>query len=175
MKTITTTLVQSVTGWLTDTSTPPPVRLLSILVVDDEESIRRFVSRVLDVAGYETTLCADGADAIATARGRRFDLLLTDVVMPEMTGAALAARLREDDPGLRVLYLTGFCDRLFDEKRALDHNEAFLEKPFSPLGLREAVSLAITGRVPSGPASPVPAASRPAGHHSAAPAAKDQE
>jgi two-component system cell cycle sensor histidine kinase/response regulator CckA len=135
------------TGWFEPASDKP----LTILVVDDEEPIRLYVDRVLSGAGYRTTLAANGADAIAAlARAGRFDLLLTDVAMPEMTGAELARRLREVDPHLKVLYLTGYSDRLFDEKVTLRNEESFLEKPCSAVGLLQAVSLAVTGRVTTG-------------------------
>jgi len=148
MKTIAKGLVQSVKQWAADRALSTGDQPMSILVVDDEESIRRYVDRVLTEAGYRTTLAVDGADAIAVAaRSGRFDLLLTDVVMPLMTGAELALRLRQDDPALKVLYLTGYSDRLFAEKLGLCEEEAFLEKPCSVAGLLEAVSLAITGRV----------------------------
>jgi CheY-like chemotaxis protein len=121
---------------------------ISILVVDDEEGIRRYVDRVLSDAGYRITIAVDGADAIAAvAREGRFDLLLTDVAMPNMSGAELARRLRCGDPDLRVLYLTGCSDQLFAERKTLWQQEAFLEKPCSMVGLLQAVSLAITGRV----------------------------
>ena len=121
-------------------------RPMRILVVDDDEPMRRYIDRVLSAAGYSTTLAVDGADAIgAVARGGPFDLLLSDVVMPEMTGPELALRLRQDDPDLKVLYLTGYSDSLFSEKIRLSKDEAFLEKPCSAVGLLQAVSLAITG------------------------------
>ena len=121
---------------------------MSILVVDDDEPMRRYIDRVLSAAGYSTTLAVDGADAIgAVARGGPFDLLLSDVVMPEMTGPELALRLRQDDPGLKVLYLTGYSDSLFSEKIRLCKDEAFLEKPCSAVGLLQAVSMALTGSV----------------------------
>ena len=125
---------------------------VSILIVDDEESIRTYVDRVLNKAGYRTTLAADGAAAIGVAAGGGgpFDLLLTDVMMPEMTGAELARRLRLDQPHLKVLYLTGYADQLFTEKVTLWEDEAFLEKPCSAAALLEAVSLAITGRIGAG-------------------------
>ena len=126
---------------------------VSILIVDDEESIRTYVDRVLNKAGYRTTLAADGAAAIGVAAGGGpFDLLLTDVMMPEMTGAELARRLRQDQPHLKVLYLTGYADQLFTEKVTLWEDEAFLEKPCSAAALLEAVSLAITGRIGAGTA-----------------------
>ena len=125
------------------TSTP-----VSILIVDDEESIRTYVDRVLSKAGYQTTLAVDGAAAIEVAAGGGpFDLLLTDVMMPEMTGAELARRLRQDRPHLKVLYLTGYADQLFTEKTTLWDDEAFLEKPCSAAALLQAVSLALTGSI----------------------------
>ena len=121
---------------------------VSILIVDDEESIRTYVDRVLSKAGYRTTLAVDGPDAIGVAAGSvRFDLLLTDVMMPAMTGAELARQLRQGHPELKVLYLTGYADQLFTEKTTLWDDEAFLEKPCSAAALLEAVSLAITGRI----------------------------
>jgi two-component system cell cycle sensor histidine kinase/response regulator CckA len=124
---------------------------VSILIVDDEESIRTYVDRVLSKAGYHTTLAVDGAAAIdVAAGGGPFDLLLTDVMMPEMTGAELARRLRHDRPHLKVLYLTGYADQLFTEKVTLWEDEAFLEKPCSAAALLEAVSLAITGTIGAG-------------------------
>jgi DNA-binding NarL/FixJ family response regulator len=63
-------------------------------------------------------------------------------------------RLRQDDPDLKVLYLTGYSDRLFAEKTTLSNQEAFLEKPCSIVGLLQAVSLAITGSVGSAPLPP---------------------
>ena len=109
-----------------------------ILIVDDEDSVRRYVDRILSVGGYRTRVALDCADAIAAASLERFDLLLTDVMMPEMSGAQLAATLRHKDPGLKVLYLTGYADQLFNEKpsSALDVQEAFLEKPCTAASLR---------------------------------------
>jgi len=148
MKTIAASLLQAVTRRAADCSTPASDQPMSILIVDDEEGIRRYVDRVLSGAGYRTTIAVDGADAIAVAaREGRFDLLLTDVAMPKMTGAELARRMRLTDPDLKVLYLTGCTDQLFEEKATLWHEEAFLEKPCTAAGLLQAVSLAVTGKV----------------------------
>src|SRR5262245_33998399 len=117
------------------------------LVVDDEEPVRRFVDRVLTEAQYRTTQAADGAEAIKVAAEHGpFDILVTDLMMPEMTGDELARRLRQNEPGLKVLYLTGFSDHLFKEKVTLWEDEAYLDKPCSVKGLLEAGSLLLTGR-----------------------------
>jgi two-component system cell cycle sensor histidine kinase/response regulator CckA len=124
------------------------MRPLRILVVDDEEPIRRFVQRVLSDAGHQPTLAIDGDDAVAVAKAHGpFDVLLTDVNMPNMMGDEVARRLRQDDPALKVLYLTGFSDLLFKEKVTLWEDEAYLDKPCSVRGLLEAVSLLAFGRV----------------------------
>ena len=120
------------------------------LIVDDEEPVRRFVDRVLRDAGYQTVMASSGAEALAaTADAGGFDILVTDLMMPEMSGDELARRMRLAQPSLKVLYLTGFSDKLFHEKSTLWQDEAFLEKPCSVRGLLEAVSLLLTGRVVS--------------------------
>jgi two-component system cell cycle sensor histidine kinase/response regulator CckA len=119
----------------------------SILIVDDEEPVRKFVDRVLSDAGYRTTLAGGGPEAIElTAKMPKLDILLTDVMMPEMQGDELARRLRLQEPGLKVLYLTGYSDRLFKDKMTLWQDEAFLDKPCSIKGLLQAVSLLLFGR-----------------------------
>jgi two-component system cell cycle sensor histidine kinase/response regulator CckA len=125
-----------------------PKRAVSALVVDDEDSVRRFVERVLQEAGYTTSTASDGPEAIEVASTlETFDILVTDVMMPQMTGDELARRLRASRPSLKILYLTGFSDRLFKEKVTLWADEAFLDKPCSIRGLLEAVSLLVSGRV----------------------------
>lgn len=117
-----------------------------ILIVDDEDAIRSFADRVLRDAGYETRVTVDGASALRLVEaGESFDLLLTDLHMPEMAGDELARRVRLLHPDLCVLYVTGFADRLFAARTTLWENEAFVEKPISIDGLREAVSLALFG------------------------------
>lgn len=118
----------------------------TILVVDDEPSIRAFVRQVLHEREYVTALAADGHEALAIARTLGpVDLLLTDVVMPEMNGDELARQLCIQQPDLKVLYFTGFSDRLFKDKGQLWEGEAFLEKPCTAKGLLEAVSLLLSG------------------------------
>ena len=125
-----------------------PPAAFTVLVVDDEEPVRRFVERVLREAGYKTTTAADGPEAIEVAKKMEsLDILVTDVMMPQMTGDELARRLRQTEQrGLKVLYLTGFSDRLFKEKVTLWQDEAFLDKPCGVQGLLQAVSLLLFGR-----------------------------
>jgi len=114
----------------------------TILIVDDEEPIRRMVDRILQSAGYVTRLASSGADALAIADGPGpIDLMVTDMMMPEMNGDEVARRLRQKYPALKVLYYTGFADRLFNEKGTMWEDEAYLEKPSGVRGLLEAVSL----------------------------------
>jgi two-component system cell cycle sensor histidine kinase/response regulator CckA len=120
----------------------------NVLIVDDEEPVRRFVDRALTAAGYKTSTAADGPAAIEAAeKSGAFDILVTDLMMPQMKGDELARRLRMREPELKVLYLTGFSDALFKEKLTLWQDEAFLDKPCTMKGLLEAVSLLLVGRI----------------------------
>jgi two-component system cell cycle sensor histidine kinase/response regulator CckA len=119
---------------------------ITVLVVDDEESVRKFVDRVLRSAGYHTATAADGAEAVDVALKVVPDILVTDVMMPQMSGDELARRLRHHQPSLKVLYLTGFADNLFKEKVTLWQDEAYLDKPCSIKSLLQAVSLLLFGQ-----------------------------
>jgi two-component system cell cycle sensor histidine kinase/response regulator CckA len=125
-----------------------PERTYRVLIVDDEEPIVQIVDRVLRTAGYHTLLAYSAVEALALAKaGEPFDLLLTDLMMPGMSGDELARDLRVQRPFLKVLFLTGFSDRLFDLRPSLSSNEAFLDKPVSMTVLREAVSQMLFGHV----------------------------
>ncbi len=121
-----------------------PRQAASILIVDDQQSTLTYVDRILSGAGYRTTLALHGLEAIsAAAVCDRFDLLLTDVHMPDLTGPELVRELRKRDPLLKVLYVTGCRDQLFTEKVTFWEEESFLEKPCSAASLLQAVSLAL--------------------------------
>src|SRR5436305_10596912 len=116
---------------------------LRVLVVDDEASVRGFTERALHAAGYEVVVADGGAEALrlVEAQSRRFDLFVLDLVMPQMRGDELARQLRRRDADVKVLYFTGFSDRLFEDRQVLCEDEAFIEKPVTVIGLLEAVSL----------------------------------
>ena len=121
---------------------------VKVLIVDDEPAILSFVERVLQEAGYATVTASDGEQALAIwSVAGPFSLLLTDFAMPRMNGDELVRRIRLRAPDLKVLYLTGFSDQLFDAKTHMWEGEAFLEKPPSINGLLEAVSMALFGRL----------------------------
>jgi two-component system cell cycle sensor histidine kinase/response regulator CckA len=127
-----------------------------ILVVDDEESIRRFADRTLRNAGYDVAVASDGPPAITVFESQGpFDVYVIDVMMPQMLGSELARQLRLRDPDVKALYFTGYSDRLFEERASLWENEAFLEKPATGKELLEAVSLLLYGhtRGPQAPAA----------------------
>jgi two-component system cell cycle sensor histidine kinase/response regulator CckA len=120
---------------------------IAILAVDDEPGVLALVRRCLDDERVRLTEAASGRDALVQIeKGAPLNLLITDFRMPEMEGDELARRLRVGQPHLKVLYLTGHADRLFETKPQLWAEEAYLDKPFSREGLREAVALLLFGR-----------------------------
>jgi CheY-like chemotaxis protein len=92
------------------------------------------VRDVLERSGYAVLEAPDGASALELCSGHegQIDLLLTDVVMPQMSGRQLAERLAGQRPGLRVLYTSGYADGQMDEASPLDGGVSFVGKPFSP-------------------------------------------
>ena len=115
-----------------------------ILVVDDEPSVRRLAARLLESRGYRTVEAGSPEEALrfVDRNGAAFDLLLTDVVMPGMSGRELAVRLRERQPSLRVMYMSGFTADAF--ARPMEPEEVFVGKPFTPEQLLRAVREALT-------------------------------
>jgi two-component system, cell cycle sensor histidine kinase and response regulator CckA len=105
----------------------------TILLVEDEEAVRTMAQRMLERNGYRVIVARDPADAlrIASEPERRIDLLLTDVVMPVMSGAALATQLRQLRPELEVLYVSGYTDGTVGAHGVLETGAFFLQKPFT--------------------------------------------
>ncbi len=117
-------------------------RALVILLVEDEGALRRITARLLRAAGYIVLEAARAGEAIEIAahEDQQIDLLLTDVVMPGMSGAALAQRLQQTRPALSVLYTSGYLAHPED----LPEGAAFVRKPFTRSGLLDAVESART-------------------------------
>jgi len=119
-----------------------------ILLVDDDPGVRAAARQILEAGRYEVVEAANGFEGLAALEaGRTVDLLIADVKMPEMSGDEMVRLLRTQHPRLKVLYVTGHVDRLFVGRQFLWEEEAFLEKPFTPEGLLEAVSLLLYGAV----------------------------
>ena len=105
----------------------------TVLVVEDDEAVRHLVSRVLRAKGYRVLLAEKGSDAVAiAAKGdERIDLVVTDVVMPDLSGPALVVLLRQSRPGLRALYITGYAEEVIGNHGIIGPGSALLEKPFT--------------------------------------------
>lgn len=113
----------------------------TVLIVEDEESLRVPLARALRRHGYGVIEAEHGADALerSAAQESMIDLLLTDVMMPVMNGRDLARTLRSRRPGLRVLFMSGFSDQAIDALALEPERTAFIEKPFAMSRLMQAV------------------------------------
>lgn len=113
----------------------------TILLAEDESSVRLLTCRVLEQHGYRVLEARDGADALRVAAEfeGRIDLLITDVVMPVISGSELAEQLVRIRSGIRVLYLSGYTDDAVVRHGVIHSEMSFLQKPFSPDGLARKV------------------------------------
>lgn len=117
-----------------------------ILVADDEESVRSFVARALTHAGHDVTAVGDGLQALGALHNETYDLLVTDIVMPEMDGISLALKVTKDYPRMAVLLITGYAA---ERQRAHNLEELIhkiLAKPFTMHELLAAVNEALEKR-----------------------------
>jgi two-component system, cell cycle sensor histidine kinase and response regulator CckA len=112
-----------------------------ILIVEDEEQVRKVAARALTEAGYRVLEAANGRDALQqlTRAPAPVRLVLTDVVMPEMSGRELAERLADLLPGTPVLFTSGYADGEIFRRGLLAPQSEFLDKPFSPDAVVRAV------------------------------------
>ena len=106
----------------------------TVLVVEDDERVRVLARKVLEQAGYTVLVAAGGKEALAAAEGHAgpIDLLMTDVVMPEMSGRTLTRRLTQRHPGLKVLYMSGYSDEDIAQHGVFEAGIPFIKKPFTP-------------------------------------------
>lgn len=117
----------------------------TILIVEDEDAVRRVAVRILRKMGYRTLEAASAGEAlrIVIEENQSIDLLLSDVVMPEMLGTLLYGRLEASNPGLRVLFMSGYADG-GSTGTQLPEGAALLEKPFTPNRLAHEVRNALS-------------------------------
>lgn len=121
---------------------------LPILLVDDEPAVLMVARRILEQAGYTVLEARDGGEAMSLLSGNvQLGMLVSDVNMPGLTGDEVARLLRSHQPDLKCLFLSGYVDQLFEKRPHLWEGEAFLEKPFTPKALLEAVSLLLYDRL----------------------------
>jgi PAS domain S-box-containing protein len=103
-----------------------------VLIVEDQPEVAQLVQRLIEPAGYEITVATDALTAVTqVASGAHPDLLITDVVMPTMTGPELASALRTHHPDLPVLYMSGYTAASLGPQLHLDDNSMLIEKPFT--------------------------------------------
>jgi two-component system, cell cycle sensor histidine kinase and response regulator CckA len=120
-----------------ESETPPLARgNEAILLVEDDSGVRAVTRRILEKQGYSVFEAASGKEALQVAQEcEGIRLLLTDVVMPKMSGRELAERLLETRPEIKVLYVSGYTDDSIVHHGVLDQGVAFLQKPITPASL----------------------------------------
>ncbi len=112
-------------------------KMTKILLAEDDGDMRRFLVRALSNAGYEVVSFDNGKSAYERLREEPFELLLTDIVMPEMDGIELARRATEMDPDIKVMFITGFAAVALNAANQAPKEAKILSKPFH---LRDLVS-----------------------------------
>jgi signal transduction histidine kinase len=132
----------------------------TILVVEDEPAVLRVVMRILQRNNYSVLAAATGTEALPLAAEHEFDLLLTDAVMPGISGFELARRVRQGRPQVSVLFMSGYSPDLAGPGHALPADTALVQKPFTERALLEAVRNAIA--TPCGAPQPDPPGPTPA-------------
>jgi PAS domain S-box-containing protein len=123
----------------------------TILFVEDEDSVRDLVTEYLSARGYRVLAASDGVQALQIAAGHRgeIQLLITDVVMPRLSGRDLAAKVSASRPGLKVLYISGYTDDSIFRHGVLEGGMSFMQKPFNLKALATKVREVLEG-IPAG-------------------------
>jgi CheY-like chemotaxis protein len=121
----------------------------TVCVVDDDPMMLDVLARILQRENFELLMAGGGPEIMEklSEHAGAVDLLVTDYAMPEMQGRELAEHVRQRFPAVKVLYQTGFSDMLFENRVELEDGAAFLEKPFTARGLREAARLVLFGSI----------------------------
>jgi len=117
----------------------------TVLVVEDEQRLRALVERILQNAGYTVLVAESGADALALfdQHGGKVDLLLTDVVLPQMSGREIAERLAQTKPTLKVLYMSGYTEEIIDRHGVLEDGARLIGKPFTAADMSRKVRIVL--------------------------------
>ncbi|MDP2320695.1 MAG: response regulator [Acidobacteriota bacterium] len=125
----------------------PLAQRYTVLVADDDPAMLQLLAKILQRENFDIVTANDGVEALAKAEeiGPAMALLVTDYDMPGLTGRELADRVLAMHPGVKVLFQTGFSDALFSGHADLGDAAAFLEKPFTARGLREAARFVLFG------------------------------
>ena len=117
--------------------------MIRILLAEDDESMRLYLARALERVGYHVTSVDRGTAAVPLIENERFDLLLTDIVMPEMDGIELAQKAATVAPDMRVMFITGFAAVALKAGRKAP-DAKLVQKPFTELALTTALIEALT-------------------------------
>jgi CheY-like chemotaxis protein len=127
-----------------------PIGTETVLLVEDEEMVREMAKEILEGSGYQVLEAKHGPEALLVAARHhgQIHLMLSDVVMPQMSGRELAEQLAPLRKDMRVLYMSGYTDDAIVHHGVLDEGTAFIEKPFTPSALaykvRETLNMAVT-------------------------------
>jgi two-component system, cell cycle sensor histidine kinase and response regulator CckA len=120
----------------------------TILIVEDEETLRKLASSILEGYGYTVLTAGDGEEALQLLSDRQGipHLVLTDVVMPKMGGRGLSDRIKSIHPGTRVLFMSGYTDNAIVHQGVLNPGVSYLQKPFTPKALARKVREVLDGK-----------------------------
>ena len=121
-------------------SAPPP-RPSTILLVEDDDQVRSLVRTLLNSEGHRVLEAQSGAEALRVAgeHDGSIDLLLADMLLPEVSGFDVASQLKGRHPAVKVLFMTGWVEGEIVQRCVSELNAAFLDKPFQPAKLRQIV------------------------------------
>jgi two-component system cell cycle sensor histidine kinase/response regulator CckA len=117
----------------------------TVLLVEDEEAVRSFASRALSSRGYRVLEAGSGVEALEVMdrENGQIDLVVSDVVMPEMDGPTLLRHLRQRNPNIRIIFMSGYAEEAFRKNLGADEEFVFLPKPFTLKKLAETVKAAV--------------------------------
>jgi CheY-like chemotaxis protein len=130
----------------------------TILIAEDNQGVRTIAQTILERSGYTVLAAANAAEALN--RAQRYpgtiDLLLTDVVMPEMNGKDLLNRIREICPQIKVLFMSGYTDNVVSQYGILEKGVNYIQKPFSNNALAQKLRSVLDNPDAAVPSAPVP-------------------